>query len=561
MNCKMSGLSSAPVFRAEKRCEEQNPTNHSDRQEMSEMVMRLNQIPEPLAKMVGIAASVAQSRRCSLYIVGGFIRDFLLGRESYDLDFAVSANPISFAIEVAEKLNARLVPLHFDPPTGRIVRWDSSLPDAFADFTELKGDLKEDAKNRDFTCNALFVDVIELAKKGSAPLIDPLGGIEHIFKRSLVLPSRRVLQDDPVRILRAFRFAASLKFQIDQETKEAISLSAPLLLNAAPERILMEWAWILQTNSAHEQIASMDELGVLKILLPELIKLKEVPAAGYHHLDGFNHTLEAVKMADRVMAGETEDEGLNELLKQVQNSFHVRFGYRRYGTWVLKFATLLHDIAKPQTMTFDEEGDLHFYGHEKVGANMAEQICDRFKLSRREKEMVSKLVQSHMRPVGLAGAKFLTERALRRFWRDLGELAGIYCVALSAADLMATCGSEMTKEQRDRHYTALRRLMETYLALKETKERIRLVTGNEIMERYKIQPSPLVGKALKLIEDAVLDGRVTTKEEAWTLLDAAMQELLERSKEKNAERERNLDLKDSEKQIGTPSQNPISFDF
>ncbi len=507
---------------------------------MSEIIVSLNQMLEPLVKMVRVAAEVAQSRSCSLYIVGGFVRDYLLRRKCWDLDFAVSFDPLLFAEEVAEKLNARFIPLHFDPPTGRVVRWDENEPKASADFTELKGNLKEDAQNRDFTCNALFVDAIELLKQGAAPILDPLKGSEHIFNGLLVLPNRRVLRDDPVRILRAFRFAATLNFQIAPETKEAISLSAPLLLNAAPERILMEWAWILQNFSAHEQLAIMDELGVLTILLPELVKLKEIPAGGYHHLDGFNHTLEAVKMTEKAMTGETEDEGLNELLKRVKDVFQVRFGYKRYGTWIVKFATLLHDIAKPQTMTVDEEGDLHFYGHEKVGANMAEQICDRFKLSRREKELVVTLVRSHMRPVGLAGARQLTEKALRRFWRDLGELAGIYCVALSAADLMATRGPEMTKEQRDRHYAVLRRLMETYFAIKEAKERIRLITGDEIMERYQIKPSPLVGKALRLIEDAVLDGRVTTKEEAWALLDAAMQEWLARDGDKQTGSERKV---------------------
>ncbi len=506
----------------------------------SPQLISLERMPKALVTIVRAAAEIAQGRRYQLYLVGGFVRDFLLGRESWDLDFAVKADPILFGEEVAKKLGARFVPLNFDPPTGRIVRWDEETPDATADFTELKSNLREDASQRDFTCNALFVDVVELAQKGSAPILDPLGGLAHLSTRLLVLPNRRVLRDDPIRVLRAFRFAATLNFKLAPETKEAITVSAPLLLNTAPERVLMEWAWILQTPHAHEQLVCMDELGVLTILLPELVKLKEVPAAGYHHLDGFNHTLETVKMAEKAMAGETEDEGLNELLRRVQDVFQVRFGYKRYGTWVVKFAALLHDIAKPKTMTVDEEGDLHFYGHEKVGANMAEQICDRFKLSRREKETVITLVRSHMRPVGLAGARQLTERALRRFWRDLGDLAGIYCVALSAADLMATRGPEMTQEQRERHYNVLRRLMETYFAIKEMKERIRLITGDEIMERYKIKPSPLVGRALRLIEDAVLDGRVSTKDEAWALLDATMQEWLAQDGEGRIESERKV---------------------
>jgi len=492
----------------------------------SQIVVTLEQLPKALVTVICAAARIAQARRCPLYIVGGFVRDFLLERESLDLDLAVGTEPLSFASEVAERLGARFVPLHFDPPTGRIVRWDNEYPDATADFTEFKGDLKEDALHRDFTCNSLFVDAIELAQKGMASVIDPLGGMQHLRARLLVLPNRRVLQEDPIRILRAFRFAATLEFQIPPETKNALTLSAPLLLNAAPERVTMEFAWMLQTPSAHEQLLSMDETGVLTMLLPELPRLKEIPAAGYHHLDAFNHTIETVRMAEKAMRCETEDDELNNLLAKVKEVFNLRFGYKRYGSWVLKFATLLHDIAKPQTMTVDEEGDLHFYGHEKIGAEMAEQICERFKTSRRERETIVALVLNHMRPVGLAGARHLTDRALRRFWRDLGETVGIYCVALSAADLMATCGPEMTQEQRERHYFVLRKLMETYFALQEAKERVRLITGDEIMERYQIQPSPLVGKALRLVEDAFLEGRIKTKDEAWSLLDEAMKEWL-----------------------------------
>ncbi len=501
----------------------------------TDQFISLERLPKALVKMVRAAVEVAQARHCQLYLVGGTIRDFLLGRESWDFDFAVKAEPISFGEEVARKLSARFVPLHFDPPTVRIVHWDEEANDATADFTELRNDLREDASHRDFTCNAMFVDAIELAQKGSAPILDPLGGLQHLSSRSLVLPNRRVLKEDPVRILRAFRFAATLDFQISPETKEAITASAPLLLNAAPERVLMELAWILQSASAHEQLLLMDETGVLNILLPELVKLKEIPAVGYHHLDGFHHTVEAVRMVESVVKGETEDENLNELLRKVEENFHVRFGYKRYGIWVLKFATLLHDIAKPLTITYDEEGDIHFYGHERIGAEMAEEICERFKLSRREREIVVNLVRSHMRPVGLAGARHLTERALRRFWRDLGELTGIHCVALSAADLMATRGPEMSQEQRERHYNVLRKLMETYFAIREAKEKVRIITGDEIMKRYQIPPSPLVGKALRLIEEAVLDGRVTTKDEAWSLLDTAMAKWLTCGNGKEAE--------------------------
>ncbi len=466
-----------------------------------------------------VAVAVAQRHKTPLYLVGGFLRDWVLGHFSWDLDFVVATDPIAFAGEVAERLPARFVLLSLQPPTGRVTRWEPGRPDACVDFTQLEGSIFDDARRRDFTCNALFVDVITLVEQKQAPFLDPLGGLQHLRQRVLMPSHEQVLREDPLRLLRAFRLAATRGLSIAPETMIAIRQAAPSLPTVASERLAMELSWILQAPNAHEQLLAMDQAEVLAHLLPELMDLKKVPAVGYHHLDGFHHTIEAVRCAELVMKAQTENCQLNELLKKVTNAFQQPFGYQRSGAWVLKFATLLHDIAKPQTMTVDEEGDLHFYGHERVGAEIAEQICHRFRLSRKERELVVTLVRSHMRPVGLAGAKDLTERALRRFWRELGDLAGIYCVALSAADLMGTRGPEMTEERRQRHYHVLVRLLETYFALQEARQRIRLITGDEVMARYHIPPSPLVGKALRLVEEAVLEGRVQTKEQAWALLD------------------------------------------
>lgn len=497
---------------------------------MTGKCLRLDQMPEPLAQLVKAAATLANQHRLRLYLVGGWLRDFVMAASGEghgdaspsDIDFAVSSDPLPFVEELAKRVGGRVVRLHDDLPTVRLARWLQDNPDAVADFTALQGDLESDLRRRDFTCNALAVDAIELTQHGEAIILDPLSGLQHIAERVLVLTHKRALQDDPVRILRAFRFAATFGFAIAAETKGALAEAAPLLLNAAPERLTMELAQIFQTPQAAEMLALMDEVGVLTFLLPELMPLKEVPAAGYHHLDGFCHTLEAVRQIERVLRAETEDEGLNALLSQVRDAFNERFGYRRTGVWVVKFATLLHDIGKPETMTVGDDGSVHFYGHEKVGAEKAEAICRRLRLSRREQGVIVSLVRYHMRPVSLAGARPLTERALRRFWHDLGELAGIYCVALSAADLMATRGTAMTEERRQRHYFVLRRLLETHFALREMRQRPRLVTGHEIMERYGIGPSPLVGQALRLVEEAILDGRVRTKEDAWQLLDETL---------------------------------------
>ena len=502
---------------------------------MQPMQLALTQLPEDLRLVTQTAATVAQEQRARLYLVGGWVRDFVSRNAGHgardegqgtEADFAVAADPMAFASRVAERIGGRVVRLHDDPPTVRLVRWKNAAAQSAADFTALQGDLDDDLRRRDFTCNALAVDVVTLVQDGVAPIIDPLNGLAHLAQRQLVLTSKRALKDDPVRILRAFRFAATLGLHITEETQAALAENAPLLLNAAPERIAAEFAWTLQAPDAGTHLLAMDATGVLTFLLPELMPLKKVPAAGYHHLDGFHHTVQAVQMAERAIAAETEDDALNDLLKQVQPAFQVPFGYRRTGVWVVKFATLLHDIGKPHTMTVGADGAIHFYGHERVGAEIAEHICHRWRLSRRETETVTALVRWHMRPVYLAGARELTERALRRFWRALGDVVGIYCVVLSAADLMATRGLAMTPEHRQRHYLTLRRLLETHCALKAARQRPRIVTGHDIMTRYNLPPSPLVGRALQAVEEAVLDGRVRTKEDAWRLLDSLVPQWL-----------------------------------
>ncbi len=491
-------------------------------------MMLLNQItwddlPEYHQKVIAIAGKRAKEEHRPVYLIGGWLRDFLMGRgRGKECDLVFGGDPASLAGYLQRCLGGRIVRLHSEPVTVRLVGWQGAPEGAQLDVSQLGASLEKDLYRRDFTVNALTADLIVLLERGSAPIIDFLGGLDHLRRRELVLISPEALKDDPIRCLRAFRFWATHHLTPSQQTLHHISRHAGRLKREAAERIVLDLSYIFQSATPFPLLKALKETEVLTAVVPELDDLKFVPAIGYHHLNGIDHTLCAVAMTDRVLAGDTDDRELNRLLVQHRISFDDEIAGGRKRVWTLKMATLLHDIGKPATMQWESDGSVHFYGHEITGSEMTDQICRRLKLARKETETLVKLVRHHMRPAQLAGVQSLTVKALRRIWRDLGDQDGLALVFLSAADLMATRGPAMTEDQRRHHYEVLKRLLLELEVIREMQRRPRLISGHDVMERYRIGPGPLVGEALRQVEEAALEGRVETREEAFQFLDEIM---------------------------------------
>ncbi|MFA4043989.1 MAG: hypothetical protein HZRFUVUK_000771 [Candidatus Fervidibacterota bacterium] len=510
----------------------------------------LPKLPDEHWHAIRCAMQVAEREGVCAYLVGGFVRDALLGLISNDIDTAVDGDPFDYAQALSDALSGKFVRMHEEPKVARVViRTDGGKLLHF-DITGIEGSLERDLMNRDFTINAFAIPLSSLRCEGDrviAELRFPEKSSCYEDLRNGIIRMHagaegELIRQDPVRMLRAFRFAATLKFEIAPQTLASIREHSCLLRKCLEEgrcsweRVRDEFAFSLQSDCGSKMLTAMDEVGLLSAILPELEDLKNVPAQGYHHLDGFRHSVEAVRFVEMLTEGiswleeELREFGvpLHEELRKHIESFMHPFVERRTGMFVLKMATLLHDIGKPLTMRCDEDGDLHFFGHETAGAEIAERICERLKLSKREKHLIVQAIRMHMRPLSLAKAKSLTNRALRRFWMD-NEEVGLVVVIVSFADLLATRGPDMTLEQMIDHMRLLLTLMQTYNQIKMLSAQPKLLSGDDVMERYGLPQGPIVGKALRIVTEAQLKGEIKTKEEAFALLDRVIPTLLSKS--------------------------------
>ncbi|MEO0129814.1 MAG: HD domain-containing protein [candidate division WOR-3 bacterium] len=427
-----------------------------------------------------IGQIAALKRRQKIYLVGGTIRDILLGIHPNDFDFAVSGSGIYFARKVAKAINGAFVLLSEEDDEARVVK-DNKI----YDFIGYNENISNDLQRRDFTINAMAVDL------DTFEFIDLHNGLGDLKKRLIRLTSENSLKDDPLRVLRGFRFALELDFKIDKEFfKHAKQVS---LKNIAGERIGYEFIRIVSASDSYKMILKMNDLGLFQQIFPEAKKIIE---------DGFlwGHSLSTYQALEILMQ--------KGFFKKLEPEFSQYFSLEKRKA-LLKIAGLFHDVAKPDTFLI-KEGDVHFYGHDTKGAKVVEIIgYKRLKLSRNDVQVIKKLVKEHMRPHLLATNEELTDRAIRRFFRDLGE-DFFGAMMLAWADGYATGG-------RTRH------LEQTFLKMIELKRdddakpKIeRLVNGYDLIA-LGLKPGPVFKIILQELFDLQLEGKIKTKEEGLKL--------------------------------------------
>ncbi|MDW8102284.1 MAG: HD domain-containing protein [Anaerolineae bacterium] len=454
------------------------------------------------------------------YLVGGCVRDRLMGRESRDFDFVVASGAIPLGREIAHRFQGAFVLLDERREFSRVV-----FRDFYVDLARMVGkDLLEDLSHRDFTINAIAVRLEDWDKE-PLPIIDPYGG-----KRDLELGVIRRLSplsfpEDPCRVLRAVRFAAQLRFEIEPETLKEMAEYAPRLFLVSWERLRDELVLILTESDSFRYIKLMDELGILKELIPELEKLRGLYQSHPHHLDGFRHTLETLFRLEWLLEELKNPRaegpslavavGLGGMRESIQRHLERHISGDRKALVALKLATLFHDLGKPFTMTVDERGT-HFYGHEREGALIAVSIMERFRFSSKEADGVYKIVDNHMRPALLAQEGSLSRKAIHRFWRDTKEW-GVETCLLSLADHLATWMEDLIPERWEGRVKVVEELLRAYFNHYGEIFPPPLVRGNELIEALDLKPGPLVGKLLRIIEEAQVEGEVKTREEAIEL--------------------------------------------
>lgn len=439
------------------------------------------------------ASQLAKQRKEELYLVGGFVRDIILNRKSDEMDFLIVGDGPSFAKDLAKKLGVKDIVVYKNFGTAHFKFDDYSLEFVGARKESYRknsrnprvepGTLDDDINRRDFTINTL---AISLNESNFGELIDKLNGLNDINNKLIKTPldPYSTFDDDPLRIMRAIRFASQLNFKIEEKTLEATRKMKERLSIVAQERITDEFLKILASPKPSIGLKLLYENEIMKIIFPEIHNLGGVEQRqDYHHKDVFYHTCIVV---DNIAA--------------VSDNI-----------W-LRFAALVHDIAKPITKKFIDGIGWTFYGHDEIGARMIKGIFKKLKLPFTKLPYVEKLVRLHLRPIALV-EDYVTDSAIRRLAAAAGE---------DLEDLITLCRADVTSKNIEKVNQYLENYNKVMQKVREVQEKDRLrafqspVRGDEIMRVCNIPPSPLVGKIKKAIEEAILDGKIQNNyEEAY----------------------------------------------
>lgn len=461
-----------------------------------------------------------------VYLVGGAVRDALLGLPSHDLDFVLPKDAFRVGRRVANALRAAFYPLDEERETARVIYFDPAGVRQILDFAVQRGpDLESDLRGRDFTINALAVD-----PRSPQVLLDPLNGAADIRSKILRACSPTAFIDDPLRVVRAVRLAAQFDFHIHSETRLLMRQAVPGLERISPERLRDELFRIFENPKISISIQTLDILGALPYLLPELLSLKEVGQSPPHVSDVWTHTMNVVKKLEeviRVLAPQHDPELAANLMmgwvamrlgryrKQISEQLDARFSPERSLRSLLFLAALYHDIAKPQTRQVDENGRVRFFQHEQIGAQLAVERAHHLRLSGMEGSRLKAIIANHLRPILLAQTGELpTRRAIFRFFRDAGE-AGVEVCLLSLADVLATYGPGLPQDAWGKQLDTVRALLEAYWEHpEESVSPPALLNGDELMEALGLFPGPQIGALLRAIREAQASDLVHTREQA-----------------------------------------------
>ncbi len=435
------------------------------------------------------------------YLVGGAVRDRLLGRPTADYDVAVGGEPAAIAGRLARQLDAHAFELSDGFGVWRLVARDRRWQ---LDILPLhEGRIEADLAQRDLTINAMAQAL------SGGELVDPFGGRDDLAARRLRMVSARAFEADPLRTLRVVRLACELGFGVDPATGAAARQSSPRVSGVAAERVFAELKRIMATERAPQGLDLLDELGVTAVILPELSALHGVDQSQYHHLDVGAHTRAVLaatielQHAPSVWFG-AEGAALDGVL--------ARPLANELSRWeALRFGALLHDIAKPQTRAVTGEGRLTFIGHDLEGAELAAEILRRLRASQRLCEHVAALTRHHLRLGFLVHAAPLHRREVYGYLRAC-EPVGVDVTVLSVADRLATRGTGSERAIK-RHLALARTLLSDALRWEAERPRPPL-GGHELADALGLGPGPRLGVILQELEAAAYAGEIASREEA-----------------------------------------------
>ena len=484
-------------------------------------------IPKTESKLIQeILPFLRPSAKRQVWLVGGFIRDLLNGKkECFDIDLALNFNPFKDAREYARSTNSGVVILDEERHIIRVVRNLDNGQSYTFDLSEFRSDnIDGDLKARDFTINAiaapLFDEGSDLIKNNEISIYDPLNGVNALKEKRISICSDNAFIDDPLRIMRAFRFGALYDSSLSDQLLEKIEANSELLSNVSGERIRDELFKILSVSDSYKWIKLLDKTGILKIILPELDACHGVTQNDWHHLDVFDHsilTLEKFESLINIPAPYDWWKTIKEYLLETIS------GSRTY-LQLFKFGSLVHDIGKvPCKEVNAETGKITFYRHEVEGSKMMKSVSDRFRLSSKEQILLQNITKNHMRP-GTIIQQGITDKKLYRFFNEAGrDGLGICLVCL--ADRFSALGANVSENELITFAAGIYQIMNEYFIQINQVKIKPLLNGREIMERFKLEPGPIIRKLLIILEEAQFAGEIQNKEEAVIFLSKELSEL------------------------------------
>jgi poly(A) polymerase len=467
-------------------------------------------IQDPVLKILANQATRLQKRA---YLVGGYVRDSLLGLTPKDADLMFEGEGLSETLGgfIAEKFGSTLVRFEKHMVVYRITVLDHQY-----DLADLHDQtMADDQLRRDFTINSLAVEIGSLVQNPSPceeSLLDASTGMRDLHDQIIRINSESVLNDDPLRIVRMFRFKTQLGFEIDPQSLEMASKYVNQLHRISGERVRDELFQILNRPKSSETLLQMDSIGILSKLFPNIDEMRGVSQNEYHHLDVFDHTMDSIRQIEDVIRFDLPS--FQPFRAELLEHIHSEIVPGRKFSALMKLALLFHDIAKPRTRGVRDDGKVTFINHNKLGVDMIEPDLEYLHLSRKERTYINMMVEGHLRPGFLNPASPTLSRAIFRYFDQYGDW-GVDLVVMSVADRLAAQGEKVDDDVNERHDKAATILLDAYY--NRNKILVRppdLIDGDDLMAELKLKPGREIGILLRIVKEAQAAGEVNTKAEA-----------------------------------------------
>ena len=433
------------------------------------------------------------------YVVGGFVRDILMNKKSPDRDLIVCDCDVEkFSRELADKLNAHYIELDSVNKIYRIVLENKV---DYIDITcPIEDDFEKDIKRRDLTINAIAYNL------NKSEFVDIIGGIEDIKAKRIKGICEKNFEDDPLRLLRIFRFYSKTGFEIDESLIELSKRLCKNINKPAKERVNVELLKMFEGKYCDLALLKLDECGLLEEIFPIYKDVKTIPPNSHHHLPLILHLIESVRQVQLLY-----ENALKEVKEYCENE---KYGVVRQIAF-LKLATFLHDIGKPSCWTIEEATGRHrFIQHDLIGSELCIPLLKELKFSKKQIEYVKTLIKYHIYPSSLVSAPEVSEKAFVKFYRKMDGYV-IDVILLAMADRLSARGEKVTEEMVRNNINALTKLLNDYLSqYKNMKPLEKLLDGHEIMSVLNIKQSPKLGEVISALKEAQISGDVATKQEA-----------------------------------------------